>query len=292
MSSSYTKEYTPKLSTDGLYDPSFEHEACGVGLVANIRGVKSHGVIKQGLEVLIKLGHRGAAGADPETGDGAGIMMQMPHEFIDAEFGRLGARVPVAGSYGIGMTYLPQDAEERASCEETVERIVEEEGQQFLGWPRRSRISRQDRYASRARDAGYQAVHGRKVGDDRERQGVRAAAVRHPQADRKGDSWEMTCRGAASSIFAASPRRRSFTRGLIMAHQLESFYHDLGSERMITSFALVHSRFSTNTLGAWRLAHPYRFIIHNGEINTLQGNINWMTAPREEFPLRPCWATK
>ena len=155
MSSSYTKEYTPKLSTDGLYDPSFEHEACGVGLVANIRGVKSHGVIKQGLEVLINLGHRGAAGADPETGDGAGIMMQMPHEFIDAEFGRLGSsKVPAAGSYGIGMTFLPQDPEERASCEAAVERIVEEEGQVVPRMARRAGISRQDRYAGRARDAG------------------------------------------------------------------------------------------------------------------------------------------
>ena len=173
MSNSYTKEYTPELSTDGLYDPSFEHEACGVGLVANTRGVKSHGVIRQGLEVLINLGHRGAAGADPETGDGAGIMMQMPHEFIVSEFGRLGVRVPDVGSYGIGMTFLPQDPEERARCEAAVERIVEEEGQAVPRLARRASISGQDRYAGRARDAGDQAVHGRQIREDRERQGVR-----------------------------------------------------------------------------------------------------------------------
>ena len=121
---SYSKDYTPQLSTDGLYSPSFEHEACGVGLVANVKGKKSHSVIDQGLEVLINLGHRGASGADPETGDGAGIMVQMPHEFIVSAFGKAGIAVPGLRDYGVGMTFLPRDPDERARCESTIERIV------------------------------------------------------------------------------------------------------------------------------------------------------------------------
>ena len=277
MSNSYTKEYTPELSTDGLYDPSFEHEACGVGLVANTRGVKSHGVIRQGLEVLINLGHRGAAGADPETGDGAGIMMQMPHEFIVSEFGRLGIRVPDVGSYGIGMTFLPQDSEERARCEAAVEQIVEEEGQAFLGW-RDVPVSpdKIGTLAARVMPVIRQFMVGRSETTESGREFELRLFVIRKQVEKAilGDDLSL---GSQFYICSLSSKTLVY-KGLIMAHQLESFYHDLGSERMVTSFALVHSRFSTNTLGAWRLAHPYRFIIHNGEINTLQGNINWMTA--------------
>ena len=282
MSNSYTKEYTPELSTDGLYDPSFEHEACGVGLVANTRGVKSHEVIKQGLEVLINLGHRGAAGADPETGDGAGIMMQMPHEFIVSEFGRLGVRVPDVGSYGIGMTFLPQDSEERSRCEAAVERIVEEEGQQFLGW-RDVPVSpdKIGTLAARVMPVIRQFMVGRSETTESGREFELRLFVIRKQVEKAilGDDLSL---GSQFYICSLSSKTLVY-KGLIMAHQLESFYHDLGSERMVTSFALVHSRFSTNTLGAWRLAHPYRFIIHNGEINTLQGNINWMTAREKNF---------
>ena len=144
MNISYNKDYTPQLSTDGLYSPAFEHEACGVGLVANIKGKKSHQVIEQGLEVLINLGHRGASGADPETGDGAGIMVQMPHEFIVSAFGRVGIEVPAQGDYGVGMTFLPRDADERVHCESTIERIVVEEGAEVPGLARRSGLAGQD----------------------------------------------------------------------------------------------------------------------------------------------------
>ncbi len=282
MSNSYTKEYTPRLSTDGLYDPSFEHEACGVGLVANIRGVKSHGVIKQGLEVLINLGHRGAAGADPETGDGAGIMMQMPHEFIASEFGKLGVRVPAVGSYGIGMTFLPQDPEERSTCEAAIERIVEEEGQVFLGW-RDVPISpdKIGTLAARVMPVIRQFMVGRSETTESGRAFEVRLFVIRKQIEKAilGDDLSLI-----SQFYICSLSSKTLVyKGLIMAHQLESFYHDLASEQMVTSFALVHSRFSTNTLGAWKLAHPYRFIIHNGEINTLQGNINWMTAREKNF---------
>ena len=282
MSSGYTKEYTPKLSTDGLYDPSFEHEACGVGLVANIRGVKSHGVINQGLEVLINLGHRGAAGADPETGDGAGIMMQMPHEFIASEFGRLGVRVPDVGSYGIGMTFLPQDSEERARCEAAVEQIVEEEGQELLGW-RDVPVSpdKIGTLAARVMPVIRQFMVGRSETTESGREFELRLFVIRKQIEKSILGDDLT---QSSQFYICSLSSKTLVyKGLIMAHQLEQFYLDLASERMVTSFALVHSRFSTNTLGAWKLAHPYRFIIHNGEINTLQGNINWMTAREKNF---------
>ena len=236
--------------------------------------------------MLINLGHRGAAGADPETGDGAGIMMQMPHEFIASEFGRLGVRVPDVGSYGIGMTFLPQDPEERARCEAAVEQIVEEEGQSFLGW-RDVPVSpdKIGTLAARVMPVIRQFMVGRSETTESGREFELRLFVIRKQVEKAilGDDLSL---GSQFYICSLSSKTLVY-KGLIMAHQLESFYHDLGSERMVTSFALVHSRFSTNTLGAWRLAHPYRFIIHNGEINTLQGNINWMTAREKNLPVRP-----
>ena len=282
MSTSYNKDYTPSLSTDGLYNPSFEHEACGVGLVANIKGRKSHRIIEQGLEVLINLGHRGASGADPETGDGAGITIQMPHDFIVASFGDLGVAVPAPGSYGVGMTFLTQEPDERARCEDAVERIVESEGQKFLGW-RDVPVSpdKIGTLSARVMPEIRQFMVGRadEVGSDKEFE-LRLFVIRK-QIEKAILGPDLS---TASSFYICSLSSKTIVyKGLVMAHQLADFYHDLSDENIITSFALVHSRFSTNTLGAWKLAHPYRFIVHNGEINTLQGNINWMTARQRDF---------
>ncbi len=282
MSSSYKKDYTPRLSTDGLYRPDFEHEACGVGLVANIRGRKSHAVIEQGLEVLINLGHRGASGADPETGDGAGIIIQMPHEFVAAAFGRIGISAPERGSYGVGMTFLPRDAEERSRCEAAVERIVAAEGQRFLGW-RDVPVSpdRIGTLSARVMPTIRQFLVGRSESTETGRDFEQRLLVIRKQIEKAilGDDLS-----AQSDFYVCSLSSRTIVyKGLLMAHQLQDFYHDLKNEEMTTAFALVHSRFSTNTLGSWKLAHPYRFIIHNGEINTLQGNINWMAAREKNF---------
>ena len=282
MSTSYNKDYTPSLSTDGLYNPSFEHEACGVGLVANIKGRKSHRIIEQGLEVLINLGHRGASGADPETGDGAGITIQMPHDFIVASFGDLGVAVPAPGSYGVGMTFLTQEPDERARCEDAVERIVESEGQKFLGW-RDVPVSpdKIGTLSARVMPEIRQFMVGRadEVGSDKEFE-LKLFVIRK-QIEKAILGPDLS---TASSFYICSLSSKTIVyKGLVMAHQLADFYHDLSDENIITSFALVHSRFSTNTLGAWKLAHPYRFIVHNGEINTLQGNINWMTARQRDF---------
>ena len=280
MSSSYNKEYTPRLSRDGLYHPSFEHEACGVGLVANIKGARSHSVIERGIEVLVRLGHRGAAGADPETGDGAGVMIQMPHSFIAERFGALGIPVPDSGEYGVGMTFLPQDADERARCEAVVEKIVGEEGQRFLGW-RDVPVSPDAIGTLSARVMPiirqFMVGRGNAAASDFElrlfviRKRIETAIL---GADLAADSEFYICSLSSRTLVY---------KGLIMAHQISSFYRDLAAEDMESAFALVHSRFSTNTLGSWKLAHPYRYIIHNGEINTLQGNINWMTAREKNF---------
>ena len=297
MSSSYNKDYTPRLSADGLYNPAFEHEACGVGLVANVKGRKSHDVIEKGLEVLINLGHRGASGADPETGDGAGIMLQMPHEFIVSAFGKAGVSVPESGAYGVGMTFLPRDDEERSRCEAAVERIVVEEGQRFLGW-RDVPVSpdKIGTLSARVMPTIRQFLVGLRPVDS----GEWTVDSPDPSPLSTNDSSLLVIRkqiekailgddlSAQSEFYICSLSSKTIVyKGLIMAHQLKDFYHDLGDEDMATAFALVHSRFSTNTLGSWKLAHPYRFIIHNGEINTLQGNVNWMTAREKNFESDP-----
>ena len=263
-----------------MYHPSFEHEACGVGLVANIKGVRSHSVIERGIEVLVRLGHRGAAGADPETGDGAGVMIQMPHSFIAERFGALDVPVPDSGEYGVGMTFLPQDADERANCEAVVEKIVGEEGQRFLGW-RDVPVSPDAIGTLSARVMPvirqFMVGRGNAAASDFEsrlfviRKRIETAIL---GADLAADSEFYICSLSSRTLVY---------KGLIMAHQISSFYRDLAAEDMESAFALVHSRFSTNTLGSWKLAHPYRYIIHNGEINTLQGNINWMTAREKNF---------
>ena len=276
MRQRYATPALPRPFKQGLYDPQFEHEACGVGLVANINGVKSHKVIAQGLEVLINLGHRGAAGADPETGDGAGILVQMPHEFLERQCRNLGIGLPERGAYGVGMVFLPREQSQAARCKQIIERVVAEDGRRFLGW----------------RDV---PVDPDAIGtlSARVRPEIRQFFVGGPDSE-DGLPLELSLfviRRQIENAVAASgmPDAQDFYisslsstkvvyKGLIMAHQLEHFYHDLNDESMVTSFALIHSRFSTNTLGSWKLAHPYRYVIHNGEINTLRGNINWMAA--------------
>ena len=277
MAARYKHADLPTLTRQGLYDPAFERAACGVGLVANVKGVKSHDIVTKGLEVLINLGHRGASGTDPETGDGAGVLVQMPHEFFSREAGRLGIELPARGDYGVGVAFLPREAKERAACEQTIERIVGQEGQSFLGW-RDVPVSPAaiGTLAARVQPVIRHFFVGRGDGMSSEypfelklfvvrRQIEKAVAALD---DAISDNFYVCSLSSTQVVY----------KGLIMAEQLEHFYHDLGDDFLATSFILVHSRFSTNTLGTWRLAHPYRYVIHNGEINTLRGNINWMTA--------------
>ncbi|MCH9037870.1 MAG: glutamate synthase large subunit [Chloroflexi bacterium] len=276
------EKYVPKFGKQGLYDPSFEHDACGVGMVANIKGVKSHSVVTQGLEVLCNLEHRGARGADPETGDGAGVLIQMPHEFFAAQCSALDIELPEAGLYAVGMTFMSHPPEEQQGIERIIRDIVEREGQVLLGW-RDVPVSPNEigSLSVQVMPAIRQFFVGRSgdVADDTAFE-LKLYLIRRQIEEAVAHSGlDESCEFYICSLSS----NKIVYKGLIVASQLERFYHDLADEDLVTSFVLVHSRFSTNTLGTWKLAHPYRFVIHNGEINTLRGNINWMTARQHMF---------
>jgi len=260
----------------GLYDPAHEHDACGIGFVASIRCQKSHDIILKGIQVLINLTHRGACGCDPETGDGAGILIQIPHRFFVRECAALGFELPEVGEYAVGMTFLPVEKHQRLQCEGIFEQIIREEGLSVLGW----------------RDT---PVNGDAIG--------RVARVsqpyiqqifvaRPPQMDE--DAFERKLyivRKRAESQIAESDvedkemfyipslsARTIVYKGLLLAPQIANFYSELADPDVMSALCLVHQRFSTNTFPSWQLAHPYRYVAHNGEINTLKGNVNWMHA--------------
>ena len=260
----------------GLYRPEFEHSACGVGVVANVRGVKSNEIVRNGLEVLTNLAHRGAAGSDPETGDGAGMLLQMPHDFLRRETAKLGIDLPEPGGYAAGVVFLPQDSAEREACEAIVVRAVEQEGQRFLGWRDVPVDPSVIGYVAReCQPVIRQLFIGMDPGSDS------AAFERKLFVIRKVAEREVLDAGLSSGdeFYVCSLSSKLVVyKGLLMGTQLGGFYKDLADPLVASSFALVHSRFSTNTLGSWKLAHPYRYIVHNGEINTLRGNINWMAA--------------
>ena len=262
-------------SRQGLYDPAHEHDACGVGFVAHIKNRKSHLIVKQGLQILENLTHRGATGYDPLLGDGAGILTQLPDALLRAEAKNLDIKLPDEGSYGCGNIFLPQSANGRAACESALARIVHQEGQTFLGWrdvPRdnsglaqaakdREPVVRQVFIASQCAD---QDAFERKLFVIRKR--VEHEVRRLNLVD-----------GTQFYIPSLSSRTINY-KGMLLAHQVGEYFLDLQDERMVSALALVHQRFSTNTFPTWDLAHPFRMIAHNGEINTLRGNINWMAA--------------
>ena len=270
------------MRKQGLYDPYYEHESCGVGVVASIKGEKSHDIIEKALQVLINLGHRGAAGADPETGDGAGILVQMPHEFFVKECAKLGISLPPLGQCGVGMVFLPRDPVQRLACERIFEDTVREEGQILLGW--RDVPVNDSGIGTHAREVQpyiRQILIGRgpETGDE-------AHLVRKLYVIRRRVEEAVKRSGIedADSFYIPSLfTNRIVYKGLLLADQMAGFYSDLSDPDIETYFAMVHSRFSTNTLGSWKLAHPYRFVQHNGEINTLRGNLNWMVARQAMF---------
>jgi glutamate synthase domain-containing protein 2/glutamate synthase domain-containing protein 1/glutamate synthase domain-containing protein 3 len=261
----------------GLYRPEHEHGACGVGVVANTKGIKSHDIIENGLEVLVNLAHRGAAGSDPETGDGAGILLQMPDELMRREADKLGFELPALGQYAVGMVFLPRDSSERAQCEAFIEEATQSEGQRFLGWrdvPVNDTAIGHDARDCQPRIRQFFVGQGSDVTDgvhfERKLYVIRKVLERRV-LDSGMDEAENFY------ICSLSPKLLVL-KGLLIGTQVRGFYLDLGDPLTVSSFALVHSRFSTNTLGSWKLAHPYRYTVHNGEINTLRGNINWMVA--------------
>ncbi len=262
----------------GLYDPRNEHDACGIGFVVDIRNRKSHRIIEQGLQVLKNLTHRGAVGADPLAGDGAGILIQMPDAHLRAVCGDIGIELPEPGEYSVGMVFMPQAEGPRADCVRIVEEIVEAEGQHVLGW-RDVPVDNSGLGESvLPTEPSVRQVFVRRGENCADRDAFeRKLFVIRKQAEHRIDALGEAC----DDFYMPSLSSRTIVyKGMLLAHQVGEFYRDLRDERMVTALALVHQRFSTNTFPSWRLAHPYRMICHNGEINTLRGNINWMAARR------------
>lgn len=268
----------------GLYDPRHEHDACGVGFVAHIKNRKSHSIIEQGLEILERLTHRGAAGADPREGDGAGILIQLPDDFFRAITPDLGIDLPAAGAYGVGMVFFPKDAAHRAECEAFIEKTVTAEKQRMLGW----------------RDVPVDAIRADLPESVLECEPfVRQFFVGRGDSTADQDAFErklfvirkvienhvetLAFKDPAKFYINSLSSRTIVYKGMFLSHQVGTYYEDLRDARMTSALALVHQRFSTNTFPSWQLAHPFRMVAHNGEINTVRGNINWMNARRHSI---------
>ncbi|HEX5036667.1 MAG TPA: glutamate synthase large subunit [bacterium] len=258
----------------GLYDPRYEHDACGVGFVAHLKGKKSHEIVRQGLDVLMNLRHRGACGCEVNTGDGAGILIQVPHAFLEKEAKKFGFALPASGTYGVGMVFLPRGEKERKRCEAKFEEIVKAEGQEVIGW--RTVPTVNDSLGDTA-----------KFSEPTVRQIFIAAKSKFKDAldferklyvirKRAENAIRYGMNGGASFYVSSLSARTIIYKGMLNTEQVELFFPELSDPTMETALALAHSRFSTNTFPSWERAHPYRYIAHNGEINTLRGNVNWM----------------
>jgi glutamate synthase (NADPH) large chain len=260
----------------GLYHPEHEHDACGIGFVASIPGHKSHDIIDKGIQVLLNLAHRGACGCDPETGDGAGVLIQIPHKFFVRECEKVGFTLPDAGTYGAGMTFLPVEKHPRLQCEGILERIVREEGLAVLGWRDTPVYASAIGRVARASQPYIQQIFvGCASGMDED------AFERKLYFVRKRAENEVRESGIedAETFYIPSLSCRTIVyKGLLLATQITNFYRELSDPDVMSALCLVHQRFSTNTFPSWQRAHPYRYVAHNGEINTLRGNVNWMHA--------------
>ncbi|HEY9698733.1 MAG TPA: glutamate synthase large subunit [Trichocoleus sp.] len=262
----------------GLYDPQFEHDACGVGFIVHMKGKKSHDIVEQALTILLNIDHRGACGAETNTGDGAGILMQVPHKFLQKVAAAEGITLPEVGQYGVGMIYTSPDPTIRAESRRLFEQIVAEEGQQVLGWrdvptdhsslgntAKSSEPFMQQVFIQRSPDLADDLSFERKLYVIRKRS--------HGAIRSKDTHWYPSSLSCRTIVY----------KGMLMPVQVGQYYPDLRDPDMESALALVHSRFSTNTFPSWERSHPYRYIAHNGEINTLRGNINWMHARQSLF---------
>lgn len=266
----------------GLYDPKNEHDSCGVGFVCNINGGKTNDIVKKGLKILKRLAHRGAVGADPKTGDGAGILIQLPHEFLSKVTEKEKIELPAPGKYGTGIVFLPQDPSERSLCRNIFSKVIDEEKQMLLGW-RKVPV-----------DNSSIGLKAKETQPSIEQIFIQKNPDLPPKGTDDGLDFERTLyvirKRVENIIFTSDIKQKSFFyinnissrtiiyKGLLMANQVEDFYTDLKDESIKSAIAMVHSRYSTNTFPTWDLAQPFRFLAHNGEINTLRGNVNWMKA--------------
>ncbi|MEM6716864.1 MAG: glutamate synthase subunit alpha, partial [Cyanobacteria bacterium P01_C01_bin.147] len=264
----------------GLYDPQFEHDACGVGFVVQMKGQASHDIVEQALTILLNLDHRGAVGAEPNTGDGAGILMQLPHKFMQKVAAAEGFELPEPGQYGVGMIYASPDPQRRQESRRIFEEIVVKTGQTVLGWrdvptnndslgatAKASEPFMEQVFIGRSADLADDLAFERKLYVIRKQAHM---AIRHPGIDQHWYPASISCR---TIVY----------KGQLMPVQVGQYYPDLSDPDMESALGLVHSRFSTNTFPSWERSHPYRYIAHNGEINTMRGNINWMHARQSMF---------
>ena len=271
-----TNQLPPK---QGLYDSQFEHDACGVGFIVHMKGEKSHAIVENALTILVNLEHRGACGCETNTGDGAGILMQVPHKFLQKVTAAQGITLPAAGQYGVGMIYASPDPEQRENGRRLFAQIVAEEGQQVIGWrdvptdnsmigntAKLSEPFMQQVFIRRSPDLIDDLAFERKLYVIRKR----AHKIRATEVD---PFWYPASLSARTLVY----------KGMLMTMQVGQYYPDLQDPDLESALALVHSRFSTNTFPSWERSHPYRYIAHNGEINTLRGNINWMHARQSLF---------
>ncbi|WP_395752713.1 glutamate synthase large subunit [Prosthecobacter sp.] len=262
-------------SKQGLYDPQFEHDACGVGFICQMKGKRSHDIVQQGLTILINLDHRGAVGSEKNTGDGAGILMQVPDKFLRKVTAPLGITLPAEGHYGVAMAYCSPDKAQREAAARAFEKVAEEEGQKVLGWrdvpvdnsmiglsAKASEPFMRMGFIQRGENCPDQQTFERKLYIIRKRA---VTAIRTADAD---SFWYCSSLSSRTLVY----------KGMLMPEQVGQYFLDLNDPDMESALALVHSRFSTNTFPSWERSHPYRYIAHNGEINTLRGNISWMKA--------------
>lgn len=262
----------------GLYDPKFEKDACGVGFIANMHGVKSHAIVKDGLQILFNLQHRGACGCDPDTGDGAGILIQLPHRFLGEVTSAMGITLPGEGSYGVAFVFLSKDPKEQNAIEKAFEKIFTAEGLKVLGWRAVPVNSDAIGWLARAQEpAMKQAIIVAKAGNATQQDIETKLYI----ARRKMENWARANapEGKGPNIYFASCSTKTLIyKGMLKADQLLTYFQDLSNPSMESALALIHSRYSTNTFPQWSLAQPFRFLAHNGEINTLQGNVHWLKA--------------
>ncbi len=264
-------------TTQGLYDSRFEHDSCGVGFVCNIKGKKSNNIIRQGINVLYRLAHRGAVGADPKTGDGAGLLIQTPHEFFKKAAADNKISLPGPGAYGSGLVFLPQDIREREFCKDVFEKTIKGHGQGFLGWRSVPTDDSDIGQGAKATQPVFEQIF---IAKDKSLSGKldfeRKLYVIRKQVENVIRSSGLK---EGKSFYITNISSRTFIyKGLLMPGQLDNFFIDLKDSRLESALCLVHSRYSTNTFPTWDLAQPFRFLAHNGEINTLRGNINSVSA--------------
>ena len=267
----------------GLYDPQFEHDACGLGFVVNMKGKKSHQLVSDALKILVNLDHRGAVGCEANTGDGAGILIQVPHDFFVGEAARLGFKLPTVGEYGVGQMFLPPNLAEREVIKNEFAKIIAEEGQTLLGW-RNVPVNNSSlgKTAVSAEPFMAQVFVGRNSSLKDEAAFERKLYVIRKVAEQRIRYGNIFTGGKWFYVSSLSARTLTY-KGMLMSEQVEKYYDDLRNPAVTTAIALVHSRFSTNTFPSWDRAHPNRCIAHNGEINTLRGNVNWMKARQALF---------